>query len=76
MKGSNAARKLAAMRKTFGGGRPVISVPCRYCGHSMGFRERRIHEPRCTFKPAKPATQAAKSAASKPARKSRPAANR
>lgn len=48
---SEAARALAARRKTYSGGDTTKLAPCRHCGQPMGARVRRAHEPRCPQNP-------------------------
>jgi hypothetical protein len=38
------ARALAALRKTYGGGRPKVLRKCPGCGVKLGARDMRIHK--------------------------------
>lgn len=38
---------LAAMRKTFGGGRSKVMKTCRWCGKTFSARELRKHQEPC-----------------------------
>ncbi|MGD0445617.1 MAG: hypothetical protein ABSA39_16910 [Edaphobacter sp.] len=49
---SEAARALAAKRKTFAGGRPPILQPCPWCRVKFSATELRAHRPRCPQKAA------------------------
>jgi hypothetical protein len=57
---SDAARALAAKRKTFSGGDRTVLAPCRHCGKPFGARARREHEPRCSKNPRRRANPAGK----------------
>lgn len=46
-----AGRMLAAMRKTFGGGKPKVMRTCRWCDKPFGARELRTHLARCPQNP-------------------------
>lgn len=48
---SEAARALAAKRKTFAGGAPTVLRPCPYCTQLLGARGLRIHKPNCDKNP-------------------------
>jgi hypothetical protein len=41
---AEVARALAALRETYGGGRPKKLRECPHCGAKMGARELRAHE--------------------------------
>lgn len=40
---TDLARALAALRKTYAGGRPKILRKCKICGAKLGAREMRTH---------------------------------